>query len=151
ELTPAERDLLARGLAFGPMFWTGAVVALARLGTEPWDPTTVFAPDPAIAEVCRMLDLLAERDYLVKQPVSSIAGETEWSFAQAAERALLAGSVDPEVMARRKRFAAQWVEGRTAPTSERLELVGNLLEEGGDPRRAGAGFIAAAADARKRM
>jgi tetratricopeptide (TPR) repeat protein len=151
ELSPAERDLLARGLAFGPVFWTGAVVALGRLGTEPWDATTVFAPDPAIAEVQRMLDLLAERDYLVLLPGSSIAGESEWSFAQASERAVLAASVDPEVMGRRKRFAAQWVEGRAALTSDRLELIGNLLEEGGDPRRAGASFIAAGDDARKRL
>jgi tetratricopeptide (TPR) repeat protein len=151
ELSPAERDLLARGVAFGPVFWTGGVVALGRLGAEPWDATTVFAPDPNIAEVRRMLGLLAERDYLVSLPGSSIAGETEWSFAQAPERAALVSSVDTEVMGRRKRFAAQWVEGRTAPTSERLELVGNLLEEGGDPRRAGASFIAAADDARKRL
>jgi tetratricopeptide (TPR) repeat protein len=151
ELSPAERDLLARGLAFGPVFWTGAVVALGRLGAEPWDATTVFAPDPAIAEVKRMLELLAERDYLVTMPASSIPGESEWSFAQTAERALIAAGVDPAVMSRRKRFAAQWVEGRTAPTSERLELVGNLLEEGGDGRRAGASFIAAGDDARKRL
>jgi tetratricopeptide (TPR) repeat protein len=151
ELSPAERDLLARGLAFGPVFWTGGVVALGRLGTEPWDATTVFAPDPAIAEVKRMLELLSERDYLVSLPASSIAGETEWSFAQAAERAIVAAGVDPEVMSRRKRFAAQWVEGRTALTSDRLELIGNLLEEGGDPRRAGASFIAAGDDAKKRL
>jgi tetratricopeptide (TPR) repeat protein len=151
ELTPAERDVLARGLAFGPVFWTGGVVALGRLGTEPWDATTVFAPDPAIAEVQRMLDLLAERDYLVALPASSVAGETEWSFAQAAERAILSAGVDPEVMGRRKRFAAQWVEGRAALTSDRLELIGNLLEEGGDPRRAGASFIAGGDDARKRL
>jgi tetratricopeptide (TPR) repeat protein len=151
ELSPAERDLLARGIAFGPVFWTGGVVALGRLGTEPWDATTVFAPDPAIDEVRRMLDLLAERDYLVQLPGSSVAGETEWSFAQAAERAILAASVDPGVMGRRKRFAAQWLEGRTALTSDRLELIGNLIEEGGDPRRAGASFIAAGDDARKRL
>jgi tetratricopeptide (TPR) repeat protein len=151
DLSPAERDLLARGLAFGPVFWMGGVVALGRLGTEPWDATALFAPDPAIDEVHRMLELLAERDYLVRLPASSIVGETEWSFAQAAERAIVAAGVDPEVMARRKRFAAQWVEGRTSPTSDRLELVGNLLEEGGDRRRAGVSFIAAGDDARKRL
>jgi tetratricopeptide (TPR) repeat protein len=151
ELSPAERDLLERGVAFGPVFWSGGVVALGRLGAEPWDAGSVFARDPAIAEMKRLLELLAERDYLVKLPASTIPTETEWSFAQAGERALIAAGVDAEVMGRRKRFAAQWVEGRATATSERLELVGNLYQEGGDPRRAGVSFIAAADEARRRL
>jgi tetratricopeptide (TPR) repeat protein len=151
DLAPAERDLLARAATFGPLFWTGGVIALGRLGAEPFDPTTVFAPDPAIDEVRRMLDALAERDYLVQLPTSTIPGETEWSFAQGLERLVLAAGVDVALMQRRKRFAAQWLGGRTATTSEGLELIGNLHEEGGDPRRAGASFIAAADQARRRL
>ncbi len=149
ELSQAERDLLGRGAAFGSTFWTGGVVAIGRLGAEPWDPTTVFAPDPSIEEVRRMLALLAEREYVVRMPSSSIAGETEWSFVKAPEQAMVVASVDPEVMGRRKRFAAQWLSGRAATTSERMELIASLYEAGGDPRRAGQGFIAAADEARR--
>jgi tetratricopeptide (TPR) repeat protein len=151
ELSPAERDVLARATAFGPVFWTGGVIALGRLGAEPWDATSVFAPDPSIDEVARLLDLLEEREYVVRLPTSSITGEVEWAFAQGTERALVTATVDTEVMRRRKRFVAQWIEGRAVRTSERLELIGNLYEEGGDPRRAGQAFISAADEARRRL
>lgn len=151
DLAPAELELLARAAAFGPLFWTGGVVALGRLGADPWDPTTVFAPDPAIDEVWRMLASLAERDYLVRLPSSTIPGETEWSFAQGLEREVIAAGVDPPLMQRRKRFAAQWIEGRASATSERLELIGILHEEGGDARRSGTSLIAAAEEARRRL
>jgi tetratricopeptide (TPR) repeat protein len=151
ELGPAERDVLARAVAFGPLFWTGGVVAQGRLGADPGDPSAIFAPDPAIAEVKRILELLAERDYLVRVPVSSVAGESEWAFAKGGERALIAATVPAELMRRRKRLAAQWVEARGAATSERLELAGNLYQDGGDPRRAGASFLAAADEARRHL
>jgi tetratricopeptide (TPR) repeat protein len=151
ELGRAERDVLARGVAFGAVFWTGGVVALGRLGAEQGDPSSVFAPDPAITEVRRMLELLADRDYLVRLPASTIAGDSEWSFAQGTERAVIAGGVDAELMRRRKRFAAQWLEGRGAATSERLEAIGNLHQDGDDARRAGASFLVAADEARRHL
>ena len=33
-LSDADRELLARGATFGEVFWTGAVVALGRLGVD---------------------------------------------------------------------------------------------------------------------
>lgn len=100
-----------------------------------------------------MLAFLAERDYLVHVPQSTIAGESEWCFGQGAERILLAASVDAEIMRRRKRFAAQWIEARAArqPTSERFELVAKLYDDGGDAARAGRSFIIAADEARQRL
>src|SRR5206468_2660116 len=99
----------------------------------------------------RLLDLLEEREYVVRMPAPSITGEVEWAFAQGAERTLVATAVDPEAMRRRKRVAAQWIEGRAVRTSERLELLGQLYEDGGDARRAGQRFIAAADEARRRL
>ncbi len=154
DLSAAERDLLSRGAAFGSLFWTGGVVALGRMGGEPLDPTLVFAPDPGIDEIRRILDDLAERDYIVKMPASSIAGEIEWSFGQNAERSLIMGVVEPELMRRQHRFAAQWIEGRTGAQNARPEwheILGNLYEEGGDPRRAGLSFIAAGSEAQRRL
>lgn len=152
-LSHAERDLLARAAAFGSIFWTGGVVALGRLTAEPPDPVTVFAPDPTIEEVRTVLGQLAEREYLVAQPVSSISGETEWSFRQEMERSLVQGAIDPELQRRRRRFAAQWLEGRVRLTqnSERLELLGTLYQEGGDLRRAGQCFLSAGDAAARRL
>jgi tetratricopeptide (TPR) repeat protein len=153
ELSGAERDLLARAAVFGPVFWTGGVVALGRMGSEPPDCTAVFAPDPTINEVRTMLASLAERDYVLPMASSSLAGETEWSFCHEAERTLVVGGLDPELLRRRRRFAAQWIEGRLrdAQSSERFELLGNLYEEGGDQRRAGQCFLLAGDLALRRL
>lgn len=150
-LSPAERDLLARGAAFGESFCTGGVIALGRLGGTPPDPTTVFAPDPAIEHTRQMLVMLEARGHLRRLEHPRLPGETEWAFALAGDREILAGSVDPGLMRKRRLFAAQWVEGRTGPNpqADRFEWLGCLYESGGDERRAGECFVAAADRARE--
>lgn len=149
DLSPSERDVLARAAAMGDVFSTGSLVALGRLGSEPWDPTLVFAPDPAIDETKRLLGLLTERGYLRRADPKPLLDEVAWCFADADERMLLGSTVDPEVMRRRQRFAAQWLEARMGkqPTAEQLENVGALYEAGGDARRASQRFAAAADEA----
>jgi len=145
DLSPAERELLGRGACFGSLFWTGGLVALGRIGARPLDPTTVFAPDPSIDDVRTMLVDLEARGYVMQLPESSLSDETEWSFCHSAERALLGGLVDPEVMRRRRLFGAQWLEGRVGAEDlhERFELLGTLFEGGGDDRRAGECYVMA--------
>jgi tetratricopeptide (TPR) repeat protein len=135
----------------GSIFWTGGLVAIGRLGAEPWDPALVFAPDPAIEETKRMVALLAERDYLAKADASFMGDEIAWRFTDEDERMLLASTVDPDITRERKRFAAQWLEARTSkpPTGWQLENIATLYEEGGDPRRASQRFIAAADEANR--
>lgn len=148
-LTRAERDLLARASTFGATFWTGGVIALGRMGGQPLDPTTVFAPDPGIEEVRRLLAQLEERGYLERTPESVLSGESQWLWRSVEERQILSCSVDPELQSRRRLFAAQWLEGRTAveDSSERFELLAELYAGGGDARRAGECFVAAGARA----
>jgi tetratricopeptide (TPR) repeat protein len=146
-LSPAERDVLARAGAFGTVFWTGGVVALGRLGAEPPDATDVFAPDPAIEAVAATLERLAEQELVVAMPTSGLPGEVEWSFCRPEDRERVLAGLDPALLARRRVFCAQWLEARSRrrPSSERLERVADLYEEGGDNRRA-AGFLVAAGD-----
>lgn len=152
-LTPSERDLLARGGVFGPTFWLGAVVALARIDAEPADATAVFAPDPAIQEMRRMLDSLAERGFLTRAASSSIPGDTQYKFRNKREMELVSAGVGSTVMRRRKRFAGQWFESRFQGTvSEvRWETLGRLYEEGGDTRRAAFCFLSGAQLARTHL
>jgi tetratricopeptide (TPR) repeat protein len=149
DLSPAERGLLARAAAMGRVFWAGGVVALGRLGADPWDPTLVFAPDPSIDETKRMLGLLAERGYLMKVDSDGAGCEAAWRFVDVTERMLVEASVDPETTRRRKRFSAQWIEARAGKSlsCDQLEDIATLYEEGGDPRRAGSGFIIAGDEA----
>ncbi|MBN2573800.1 MAG: tetratricopeptide repeat protein [Deltaproteobacteria bacterium] len=151
ELSPSERELLARAAAMGSIFWTGGLVALGRLGAEPWDPSLVFAPDPSIEETKRMVALLAERGYLKKAESSYMGDDTAWCFVDADERVLVESTVDPEITRRRKCFAAQWLEARASkpPTGWQLENIAVLYDEGGDPRRASLRFIAAADEANR--
>ena len=93
-----------------------------------------------------MLARLAERDFVLALPASTVAGETEWSFCHELERELVLGTLDPELVRRRRRFAAQWLEGRmrSPQSSERLELLGDLYQRGRRlRRRAGQCFLAA--------
>ena len=149
-LSPAERDIVSRGAAFGASFTTGGVIALGRLGTAPIDPTAVFAPDPTIEQTRQMLAALESRGYLQRRPESQLPGEHEWAFAVPGDREMLMGSTDPELARRQRLFAAQWIEGRTGLTAagDRFELLGTLYEGGGDERRAGECFVSAANRAR---
>jgi tetratricopeptide (TPR) repeat protein len=145
QLAPAERELLTRAAAFGPLFWTGGVISLGRLGSEPPDAMTVFAPDPSIEETRTLLGELGEADFVIAQPASSVKGEVEWAFRHEEERLLLLAAADPEQLRRWRRFAAQWLESRApaTPNSEWFERLGTLYQEGGDERRAGQCFLRA--------
>ncbi len=149
ELSPSERELLSRAAAMGNIFWTGGLIALGRLGAEPWDPTLVFAPDPSIEEIKRMVGALAERGYLKMAQSSYMGDETAWCFVNVDERMLVEATVDPEVTRRRKRFAAQWIEARAGkPMScDQLENIAVLYQEGGATRRASLCFITAGDEA----
>ena len=160
-LSDAERELLGRGATFGDTFWTGAVVALGRLGVEPTDAVRVFAPDHTITEIQQRLGGLRDRGYLHGPPESSIDSEIEWRFQEPRELELVRARVDAELMRRRKLFAAQWLESHVAgtrgasvaagPARERLFVqLGTLYEDAGDHRRAAYCFLSAGGTASAR-
>ncbi|HEY4186672.1 MAG TPA: tetratricopeptide repeat protein [Polyangia bacterium] len=150
-LSPSERDVLARAAVFGPVFWTGGVVALGRLGAEPSDQVVVFGPDPSILESRATLAALASRDLLQETPESSLPGDVEWTFKHPSDVELILATLDGTLLAERRRFAAQWLESRGGGGREaRFEMLGELYERGGDGRRAAYCFLSAAEDARHR-
>ncbi|MBC8133766.1 MAG: tetratricopeptide repeat protein, partial [Deltaproteobacteria bacterium] len=151
-LTAAQREVLARAAAFGPMFWTGGVVALGRMEGDPLDPTVVFSPDASIPEIRFVLDELTGRDILIAAPDSSLPGDAEWNFKHPGDATLVLSEADPDLLARRRRFAAQWLESRGGAGREaRFEMLGQLYEDGGDARRAAYCLLTAAADAARRV
>jgi len=145
-LSSAERELLGRAVAMGPLFWTGGVVAMGRIGADPWDPTIVFAPDPSIEQTKRLALSLQERGFV--HPVADKildCAETAWAWAEPAVCATIESTVDPRALAARRRFAAQWIEARlgASPSSEQHEYVAVLYAQGGDDRRAALAYLAA--------
>jgi len=150
-LSVAEVAVLTRAAIFGPVFWTGGVVALGRLMAEPHDPVAVFGPDPTIAEVRDVLAELAGRDLLRVAAESSLAGDVEWTFKHPADVSLILEDIDASELVAWRRFAAQWLESRGGPGREaRFETLGRLYEQSGDARRAAYCFLSAAEDARHR-
>jgi tetratricopeptide (TPR) repeat protein len=152
-LSAAERELLGRAAAMGPVFWAGAVVALGRMGADPWDPTMVFAPDPSIEETKRMLISLRDRGFVQETQTTILEGSDQaWVFAEPTERALIEAGVDARLMSDRRCFSAQWLEARLGanPTSQQLETVATLFAEGGDERRAASTYLAAGDSASQR-
>jgi len=151
-LSPAERDVLARAAIFGQEFWTGGVVALGRLDAAPPDEAAVFAPDPTIVEIHRILEGLRERRFVDRLQKSSIPEETGWAFCPSVERGLLEADVPEDVARRRRVFAVQWLESRGGLAPEhRLEALARLYEAAGDHRRAAYCQITAAGLARDRL
>jgi hypothetical protein len=162
-LSDVERELLARGATLGPVFWTGAVVALGRLGVEPADGVRVFAPDPVIRAIQQTLGSLRDRGYLHGPAESTIAGEIEWRFQSGAELEAVRAQADPALMRRRKAFAAQWLESHLASSSgadvadgllareQRFAQLAELYQAAGDRRRAAYCFLSAAGLARARL
>ena len=145
-LSSAERELLGRAVAMGAVFWAGGVVALGRIGADPWDPTLVFAPDPSIEETKRLLVSLKERGFVQEASDETLeCGETAWALVEPAVRALVEAAVDPRTLAERRCFAAQWMEARlgASPSSEQREYVAGLRADGGDDRGAALAYLAA--------
>ncbi|HEY8924248.1 MAG TPA: AAA family ATPase, partial [Polyangia bacterium] len=150
-LSPIERAVLARAATFGQVFWTGGVVALGRVSTEPSDPISVFGPDQSILDLRDILEDLGRRDLLQRAAESSLPGDAEWLFRHAGDVDLILAEVDPSALAQMRRFAAQWLESRGGAGREaRFEMLGRLYEDGGDSRRAAYCFLSAAEDAAQR-
>jgi len=150
-LSDAEASVLARAAIFGPVFWTGGVVALGRLAAEPSDPVAVFGPDLAITEIRDILAELAGRDLIQAVTESSLPGDAEWTFRHPADVSLILADLDAAELVAWRRFAAQWLESRGGPGREaRFETLGRLYEQSGDARRAAYCYLSAAEDARHR-
>ena len=114
----------------------GRLVALGRLDAAPPDEAAVFAPDPTIVEVHRILEGLRERRFVDRLQRSSIPEETAWAFCQPLERQLMQGDAPAGESRRRRAFAAQWLESRGGPGREaRFETLGRLYEEAATPAR----------------
>jgi tetratricopeptide (TPR) repeat protein len=155
-LSSDERLLLERGLTLGSVFWTGALVALARVddagGTK--DDLIYSDVEELSAEISRMLNGLVEADYLLRIPDSTLVGEEEYAFKHNLEREHLERSLEPERARRYHLYGAQWLETRLPPAEERgedqLEFLAQLYERGGSQRRAAQLFFAAGDRARAR-
>ena len=150
-LSPAERDVLQKAACVGSVFWVEALVCLSRLQQEVEFKVDVWMADVLHWTIQDILRSLAERDYVLRLPDSSIPGTTEYAFKNNLERELIGSMVHPGRNEQYHLFAAQWLETSLVERSEvQLEELGNHYEQGGYPRRAAFSYIFAGSKARAR-
>lgn len=148
-LAPAERELLERASTMGGVFWLGALVALSRI--EAKAPELWGGHESVVAHYEDMLASLAERDYVLPMPDSTVPGEPEFAFKHNLEREMLHRLTNRTQMRRYHRVVAEWLDLKL-PTrgEEQLEMLAHHYEEGGLEQRAALLYLDAGDRARAR-
>ena len=148
-LTPAERLLLEKASAMGGVFWLGALVALSRDGQKP--PDLWGGHDTVVSEYEQLLETLADRDYVLPLPDSSIPGEREYAFKHNLERETLYRLTNRSRMRTLHRRVGEWLEFHGEEDAEaHIEMLAQHFEEGGAPDRAARYYVSAGDRARAR-
>jgi tetratricopeptide (TPR) repeat protein len=148
-LEPAERLLLEHAAAMGSVFWSGAFVALARMGREApglWNE----GADDTVSIAGTLADLV-ERDYILELPDSTFPGTDEYIFKHNREREAIQKRTSPTTMRRYHGVIADWMDHQAALRSsgEYIAMLAEHREKGGDGARAGLAFLEAGDAARK--
>ena len=148
-LAPAERELLERAAALGGVFWLGALVAIERHGARP--PELWGGQDSLATHYEQMLDDLAERDFVLRMPDSTLPGEIEYAFRHNLERELLARLAPPAERRSHQRVLAEWLQARLPePDEAQCEMLAQAYEAGGVGHAAARFYLEAAERARAR-
>lgn len=148
-LTPPERELLEHAALIGSVFWLGGLVVLGRIRRDVpqmWGGGEDLAP-----HVRDLLKGLEEKDYVLRMPDSSIAGDEEYIFKHNLERERLLSLVPQEESVRYHLLLAEWLEFRIAERGEeQLDLLARHYELGNRPLRAARCYLESADRARAR-
>jgi tetratricopeptide (TPR) repeat protein len=148
-LAAFERSILEMASTMGGVFWLGALVALSRVKTP--TPDLWGGHASAEAHIRDALASLADRDYVLELPDSSIPREHEYAFKHNLERETVHRLTNRTVARRYHLIVAEWLEYRLAERAEeQCELLAHHFEEGGLPSKAAAYYLLAGDKARAR-
>jgi tetratricopeptide (TPR) repeat protein len=87
-LSPYERELLERAAAMGGVFWLGGLVAIWRMNGVPRELWSI-AESHDVDRIKAALKELRDRDYVLRLPDSTFAGDEEYVFKHNLERETL--------------------------------------------------------------
>jgi len=110
-LDPAAKTLLQRGSVVGRVFWRGALEHLS----------------PDVAAHDALLDDLLQREFLLREPRSSITGETAYRFKHALIREVAYAGMAKLARAQYHARFAEWLEERTG--EELVEIRAYHLDQ----------------------
>ncbi|MBK7582802.1 MAG: tetratricopeptide repeat protein [Myxococcales bacterium] len=143
-LNPGERELLERAAAIGSVFWLGALVALSRMD-KPAPELWTAGDMKDWEEHQTTLESLIARDYVLKLPDSSFAGELEYVFKHNLERERITQLTSGAAARRYHQTIADWLAQKAGVRSqeEYCAMLAQHLEKGGALGRAGLTFLEA--------
>ena len=110
-LAPDAKTLLQRGSVIGRVFWNGALEHLA----------------PDVGEPDALLDDLLQREFLLREPRSSISGEAAYRFKHALIREVAYTGMAKLARAQYHARFAEWLEERTG--EELVEIRAYHLDQ----------------------
>lgn len=150
-LEPREIALMEQAAAMGSVFWSGALVPLARMGREApeiWD----RAAEDDVEEIGDILQDLVERDFLLRLPDSTFPGSDEYVFKHNREREAIQKRTRPGALRRSHHGIAEWMDHQKAlrNSEEYVAMLAEHREKAGDTLRAGLAFLDAGDVARDR-
>ncbi len=150
-LAPEERDLLERAAAMGGVFWLGGLVAMHRQD----HPVPAVWGAGEIADIAALrasLEDLIDRDYVLKLPDSSVAGEEEYVFKHNLERETLLRLTQQNKARRYHAAIADWLSFKehVRTHEEYVATLARHRELSGALSQAAAAYLDAADVARAR-
>ena len=144
-LVPEERQLLERAAAMGGVFWLGGLVAIHRQVESPPEVWEAGEAAEDVVVIRQLLTDLVDRDYVLRLPDSTFAGDEEYVFKHNLERESLVRLTPPASARRQHRAIAEWLTFReNADASEEyLEMLGRHREKAGAIALAASSYVQA--------
>jgi tetratricopeptide (TPR) repeat protein len=150
-LATEERDLLERAATMGGVFWLGGLIAIHRQEESPPEVWEGGEADDVVI-VRQLLGDLVERDYVLRLPDSTFAGDEEYVFKHNLEREALVRLTPPAVARRYHRAIAEWLAFRESveASEEYLDMLARHREKAGATALAAGSYVQAGEIARTR-
>jgi tetratricopeptide (TPR) repeat protein len=151
-LAPDEREVLERAAAMGGVFWLGGLVAVYRQ-LEPSPEVWEGGEADDVVRLRQRLNDLVDRDYVLRLPDSTFAGDEEFVFKHNLEREALERLTPPASQRRYHAAVAAWLSfrGHAASSEEYLEMLARHREKAGAVALAAASYVRAGEAARSRF
>ncbi len=148
-LSRTERTLLEQATTMGSVFWLGALVSIGRAHMDP--PALWGGVDDDDLRIREVLHGLADRDYLLRLPDSTIRDDEEHAFKHNLEREMIHRLAPQDARKKNHLVLAQWLEHRVGERGEeQLELLGSHYDHGGARFQAARCYLQAGDKARRR-
>jgi tetratricopeptide (TPR) repeat protein len=148
-LAPAERELLERAATMGAVFWVGGLLATLRQEAPPPDLWHEGETEDT-TRVHGVLRELRERDYVLRLPDSTFAGDEEYVFKHNLERETLLKLTPPGTARRYHAAIADWLASKeyVKTHEESLGMLARHCEAAGRKTQAARANLSAADVAR---